>query len=87
MLEEFGCKALITNAYIIKRRLGDQPDLEVHRLLDYDGVIATDSGGYQILVYGEVEADPLEIVEFQSERPSLEDYFVKIIQEDNEHSE
>ena len=65
MLEEFGCKALITNAYIIKRRLGDQPNLEVHRLLDYDGVIATDSGGYQILVYGDVEADPLEIVEFQ----------------------
>ncbi|KYH38616.1 MAG: 7-cyano-7-deazaguanine tRNA-ribosyltransferase [Candidatus Bathyarchaeota archaeon B23] len=65
MLEEFGCEALITNAYIIKRRLGDQPELEVHRLLEYDGVVATDSGGYQILVYGDLEADPLEMVEFQ----------------------
>jgi len=38
-------------------------------------------------VLRELVLSNVEIVEFQSERPSLEDYFVKIIQEDNEHSE
>lgn len=64
MMEEFRCRVLITNAYLIKKHFGDA-DLEVHRLLDYDGVVATDSGAYQILVYGGVDADPGEIVEFQ----------------------
>jgi len=65
MMEEFRCRVLITNAYLIKRHFGDLPDLEVHRLLDYDGVVATDSGGYQILVYGGVEATPDGTIAFQ----------------------
>jgi len=65
MREEFGCEILITNSYIIKKHFGDQPDLKVHQLLDYDGVITTDSGAYQILVYGGVETSPDEIIRFQ----------------------
>jgi len=65
MMEEFRCHILFTNAYLIKRHFGDDPELEVHRLLGYDGVVATDSGGYQILVYGGVETTPEEIVAFQ----------------------
>ncbi len=65
MREEFGCGIIITNAYLIKKHFGDQEDLEVHRFLDYDGVVATDSGAYQILVYGEVETSPEEIIEYQ----------------------
>lgn len=65
MREEFRCRALITNAYLIKKHFGDLPDLKVHGLLDYDGIVATDSGGYQILVYGGVEATPEEIIAFQ----------------------
>ena len=65
MREEFGCDIVITNAYIIKKNFGDQGDLEVHRFLDYDGVVATDSGAYQILVYGEVDTSPEEIIEYQ----------------------
>jgi len=65
MMDEFRCGVLITNAYLIKRRFGDETGLEVHRLLDYDGVVATDSGGYQILVYGDVETKPEEIIAFQ----------------------
>ncbi|MBS7651751.1 MAG: tRNA guanosine(15) transglycosylase TgtA [Candidatus Bathyarchaeia archaeon] len=65
MREEFRCRALITNAYIIKRHYGDEPGLEVHRLLDYEGVVATDSGAYQILVYGGVETTPEEILAYQ----------------------
>jgi 7-cyano-7-deazaguanine tRNA-ribosyltransferase len=64
MRGEFGCDILITNSYIIKKRF-EGADLEVHELLDYDGVVATDSGGYQILVYGDVDASPKEIIEFQ----------------------
>ena len=65
MKNEFGCDIVITNSYIIKKNFGDQPDLKVHQLIDYDGVIATDSGAYQILVYGGVETSPDEIIRFQ----------------------
>lgn len=65
MRREFGCDVVITNSYIIKNQFGELPDLEVHKLLDYDGVIFTDSGAYQILVYGEVDVSQTEIIEFQ----------------------
>jgi 7-cyano-7-deazaguanine tRNA-ribosyltransferase len=64
--EEFGCEALITNAYILKKRFKNQPAEEgLHKFLDYDKVIMTDSGAYQILVYGGVEISPTEIVHYQ----------------------
>jgi len=65
MREEFGCDIVITNSYIIRKNLGEEADLDVHRLLDYDGVVATDSGAYQILVYGGVEVTQEEIIDFQ----------------------
>ncbi|MFH0849891.1 MAG: tRNA-guanine transglycosylase, partial [Candidatus Bathyarchaeota archaeon] len=65
MRREFGCDIVITNSYIIRNQFGDIPDLNVHRLLDYDGVVMTDSGAYQILVYGGVEVTQTEIIEFQ----------------------
>lgn len=65
LLEEFGCDIIITNSYIIRNHFKDVPNLDVHRLLDYDGVVMTDSGAYQILVYGEVEVTQPEIIEWQ----------------------
>ena len=65
MKNEFGCEVLITNSYIIKKNFGDNPDINVHDLIDYDGVITTDSGAYQILVYGGVDTNPKEIIHFQ----------------------
>lgn len=65
MREEFRCGALITNAYILRKHFGDLSELEVHALLDFDGVVATDSGAYQILVYGGVEATQNEIIAYQ----------------------
>lgn len=65
MMEEFGCDIVITNAYIIKRHFEDSSGIDVHRLIEFDGVVATDSGGYQILVYGGVDASPEEMIEFQ----------------------
>ncbi|MBM3292186.1 tRNA guanosine(15) transglycosylase TgtA [Candidatus Bathyarchaeota archaeon] len=65
MKKNFGCNILITNSYLIRKNLGELPDLQVHKLLDYDGVIATDSGAYQILVYGNIEVTQDEIIQYQ----------------------
>jgi len=65
MFERIGCKALITNAYLIKRRAGGNEIAKIHDFLDFPGIIATDSGAYQILRYGEVEVSPAEIVQYQ----------------------
>ena len=66
MSEEFNCKALITNAYILKKQSGEEvAEKGIHRFLDFDSVIMTDSGAYQILVYGKVDVNPAEIVHYQ----------------------
>ncbi|MCW3986515.1 MAG: tRNA guanosine(15) transglycosylase TgtA [Candidatus Bathyarchaeota archaeon] len=68
MSKEFNCKALITNAYILKKQTGEEiTENGVHKLLDFDGVIMTDSGAYQILVYGEIDVSPAEIVRYQEQ--------------------
>ncbi|MCK4458046.1 MAG: tRNA-guanine transglycosylase, partial [Thermoplasmata archaeon] len=68
MKDKFGVSLIITNAYIIR----GSPDLRsrakeegLHSLLDFDGPIMTDSGTFQSHVYGEVDVDNLEIVQFQ----------------------
>ncbi len=64
--ENFGCKALITNAYIVKKHFGEEAVKEgIHRILDFPGVIMTDSGAYQILAYGSVEITNEEIINYQ----------------------
>lgn len=64
--EEFGFEALITNAYILRKHFQNEPVADgVHRFLDYDGVVMTDSGAYQILVYGNIEVTQKEVVEYQ----------------------
>ena len=65
MKKELQCNIVITNSYIIRKNFSDVPDLDVHRLLDYDGVVMTDSGAYQILVYGGVEINQDEIISYQ----------------------
>ncbi len=66
--ELFNCEALITNAYIIKKHFADRAVHKgIHKLLDFDGVLMTDSGAYQILVYGSVEVSSEEIVSYQEE--------------------
>ena len=68
MQDEFCCEAIITNAYIIKKRYESKAlEIGVHRLLDFEGAIMTDSGAYQILVYGDVETTNREIIGFQEQ--------------------
>ena len=64
--EIFGFEAVITNAYILKKRYQDKLVNEgLHKFLDFDGAVMTDSGAYQILVYGEVDVTQKEIVAYQ----------------------
>jgi 7-cyano-7-deazaguanine tRNA-ribosyltransferase len=65
MKKEFHVNIVITNSYLTRMNFTDVPDLDVHRLLDYDGVVMTDSGAYQILVYGGVEVTQPEIIDYQ----------------------
>ncbi|WP_052884772.1 tRNA guanosine(15) transglycosylase TgtA [Infirmifilum uzonense] len=67
-IKEIGFPMLITNSYIIKRNYGDlAKELTVHGILGVDGPVYTDSGAYQLLVYGKVEVSPLEIFTYQIE--------------------
>jgi 7-cyano-7-deazaguanine tRNA-ribosyltransferase len=68
LYDEFGFRALITNSYIIK----NSDDLKakaqsegLHKMLDFPGIIMTDSGTFQSHMYGEVEVTNDEMVEFQ----------------------
>lgn len=64
--EEFDCEAIITNAYILRKQSAEKPvKMGVHEFLDFDGVIMTDSGAYQILEYGEIDVSPAEIAHYQ----------------------
>ena len=64
--EDFGFEAVITNAYILKKRHQGKPiQQSLHKFLNFDGTIMTDSGAYQILVYGNVEVNQAEIVDYQ----------------------
>ncbi|MDH5686161.1 MAG: tRNA-guanine transglycosylase, partial [Hadesarchaea archaeon] len=66
MRREFNAELVITNAYLTRRCFGEKAIKQgIHGVLDYDGSIATDSGGYQILRYGEVDVGPEEIVSYQ----------------------
>jgi len=66
--EEFSCRILITNAYIIKKQQAEEAvKLGIHSFLDFPGVVMTDSGAYQILAYGDIEVTPKEIIKFQEE--------------------
>jgi 7-cyano-7-deazaguanine tRNA-ribosyltransferase len=64
--DEFGFEAVITNAYILWKRFGDRVAEEgLHEFLNFNGVVMTDSGAYQILVYGGVEVSQAQIVDYE----------------------
>ncbi len=67
-LKGMGASIIITNSYIINqdsklKSLALEKGL--HSLLGFDGPIMTDSGAFQLSVYGNVNVQPLEILEFQ----------------------
>jgi 7-cyano-7-deazaguanine tRNA-ribosyltransferase len=61
-----GFKQVITNAYLLLRRFGDEAIRRgVHGILGFDGIVMTDSGAYQILEYGGIEVEQDTIIEYQ----------------------
>ncbi len=65
-IRDIGFSAIITNAWLINKYYGSEAiERKLHNLLEFDGPIMTDSGAYQELHYGYVEADPIEIVRYQ----------------------
>ena len=68
LYEEFGFRALITNSYIIRNSDGLREravNEGLHSLLDFPGIIMTDSGTFQSHMYGEVEVSNRDIIDFQ----------------------
>ncbi|ADI74571.1 archaeosine tRNA-ribosyltransferase [Methanohalobium evestigatum Z-7303] len=67
-MKDIGAQILITNSYIIYRseKLHDKALNEgLHELIGFDGPIMTDSGSFQLSVYGDVEITNEEIIDFQ----------------------
>ena len=68
MWERYGVDALITNSYVIWKHddlRGTALSDGIHSMLDFPGVVVTDSGTFQSYIYGDVEVGISEIVEFQ----------------------
>ena len=67
-MRKIGVEAIITNAYIFSqsRQFRERALSEgLHRVLDFDGLIMTDSGSFQLSVYGEVAVTNEETLAFQ----------------------
>ncbi|BBD71979.1 tRNA guanosine(15) transglycosylase TgtA [Sulfodiicoccus acidiphilus] len=61
-ISRVGFSNLITNSYFLMKRGVKQ---KVHEFLNFDGVVMTDSGAYQVLQYGGIEATNREVVEYE----------------------
>ncbi|WP_227410890.1 tRNA guanosine(15) transglycosylase TgtA [Thermosphaera chiliense] len=64
VLHEIGYDGFITNAYLFYKR-NNGAVRSIHQALNWSKPIMTDSGGYQVLVYGDVEVDNKTIVEYE----------------------
>ncbi len=67
-LEEMGADMIITNSYIIHQdeKLKQQAlERGLHDLLGFSGPIMTDSGAFQLSVYGDIEVSARQILDFQ----------------------
>ena len=68
IIKNIGFESVMTNSYIMFKE-ASQEVLEkgIHSFIKFDGPIMTDSGGYQVLEYGKISTNPLEISNFQEE--------------------
>lgn len=63
VIKNIGFNGIITNAYLLKKNVNKVVD--IHNYLNFDGVVMTDSGAYQVLRYGGIEVSNREIVQYQ----------------------
>ncbi|MGD1839244.1 MAG: tRNA guanosine(15) transglycosylase TgtA [Nitrososphaeraceae archaeon] len=65
-IKNMGFDIVITNAYITLKHFGNNArKLGIHNIIKFDKTVMTDSGGYQVLEYGDIEVDPEEIAQFE----------------------
>jgi 7-cyano-7-deazaguanine tRNA-ribosyltransferase len=68
MVRDFKCQAIITNAYLLKKNFEEEVKAKgVHDFLNFNRTVMTDSGAYQLLMYGKVNISPEEIIKFEEE--------------------
>ncbi len=67
-IRKIGFEAVMTNAYIaMKNSYGGIRKNGIHRAIDFDGIVMTDSGGYQVLEYGDIEVSVESMAHFQED--------------------
>lgn len=67
-VKKYGADIVITNAYLIYKDEDLKQkaiDKGLHELINFDGPIMTDSGSFQLSVYGDVDITNKEVIEFQ----------------------
>jgi len=65
-IKDIGFDLVITNAYITKNHYGNEAIKKgIHKIINFDGAVMTDSGGYQVLEYGDVDVLPPEMANFE----------------------
>jgi 7-cyano-7-deazaguanine tRNA-ribosyltransferase len=66
-IKDIGFDLVITNAYITKKNYGDEAiEKGIHKIIDFDRAVMTDSGGYQVLEYGDVDVLPPDMASFET---------------------
>ncbi|MBU7032114.1 MAG: tRNA guanosine(15) transglycosylase TgtA [Theionarchaea archaeon] len=67
--KDFGARMIITNAFILHESSLKETAIErgIHSLLEFDGVIETDSGSFQLMTYGNISISNEEIILFQNQ--------------------
>ena len=64
---KLGFELVITNAYITKNHYGQEAIKRgIHDIINFDSAVMTDSGGYQVLEYGDVRVTASEMAEFET---------------------
>jgi 7-cyano-7-deazaguanine tRNA-ribosyltransferase len=67
-VKKYGADIVITNAYLIYKNEDLKQkaiDEGLHKLINFDGPVMTDSGSFQLSVYGDVDITNKEVIEFQ----------------------
>ena len=67
-VKKYGADIVITNAYLIYKNEDLKQkaiDEGLHELINFDGPVMTDSGSFQLSVYGDVDITNKEVIKFQ----------------------
>ncbi|MCK5402924.1 tRNA-guanine transglycosylase, partial [Candidatus Bathyarchaeota archaeon] len=59
MIRDFKCQAIIANAYLLRKNFKEEVKAKgIHDFLNFNRTVMTDSGAYQLLMYGQINTSP-----------------------------